>query len=523
MTPDLVVGIDQSTSATKAIAWDRSGRAAAEARFAVALSNPRPGWFEQDPAEWYGSTVAALRALAAKVDPRRIAALSIANQRETFGLFDEDGTALRPGTVWLDDRATDQERRFGESFGAERVHAISGKPLDIIPCLYRVIWFMEHEPAVFARAARIADVHGFLAFKLTGRWATSTASADPTGMLDMRRLDWSQDILDAAGIPRDKMLPLERPGELLGEVSDRAATETGLPAGVPLFAGGGDGQCAGTGVGVLSPGRAYVNLGTAVVAGTFGRDYAYDRGFRTETAVADGGYIYETCLRAGTFLVDWLAREIYGIAPGEQAAALARLEAEAAAGPVGAGGVVLLPYWQGSMTPHWDSGARGVLAGLSGSTRRGDLFRALLEGIALDLAHAMGRAVDATGVDIDHYVAIGGGASSDLWAQIIADACARPVRRSTATEASSLGAAMAAACGAGWFPTIDAAAAAMASRTVRTFEPRPAESALYAELRGIHSELWPAVSGWNRRLRSFEAKSAAVHAGANAQGRDNQG
>lgn len=505
MIRDLVVGLDSSTTATKAIAWDRAGALVAEGRAAIPLANPAPGFFEQEPGDWWASAAAALRQLAAQVAPARIAAVAIANQRETFGLFAADGRALGPALVWLDDRAIAQHLRFGAEFGAARVHAISGKPLDIIPCLYRVIWLREHEPARFARADLIADVHGYLCFRLTGRWATSTASADPMGMLDMRRLDWSDEILQAAGVPRGKMLPLERPGAWLGEVTAAAAAATGLPAGTPLFAGGGDGQCAGTGVAALRPGRAYINLGTAVVSGTYSEAYAYDPAFRTETAIAEGGYICETCLRSGTFLVDWLTREMFGVDPAGRAGALAALEAEAGASPIGAGGVVLVPYWQGCMTPHWDSAARGVIAGLSGSTRRGDVFRALLEGIALDLAHSAAQAVAATGVEIEHFVAIGGGAASDLWAQILADATARPIRRSATTEASSLGAAMAAAKGAGWFDTFADAAGAMASPIVRSFEPHPGRVRRYAELREIHAALWPTLSAWNRRLRAFDA------------------
>jgi xylulokinase len=503
MTADLVIGVDSSTSATKAIAWDGRGTPVAEGRAAILLENPRPDWFEQDPRDWWRSTAAALRAVTRQVDPARIAGLAVSNQRETFALFTAEGEALRPGLVWLDARAAAQAARFGESFGAERVHDITGKQLDVQPCLYRVIWLMQHEPAAFARAHVIADVHAFLGYCLTGRWATSIASADPMGMLDMRRLDWSDDILAAAGIPREKLPAVQRPGAFVGAIGQGAAGATGLRAGTPVFAAGGDGQCAGTGVGVLAPGRAYVNLGTAVVSGTYGETYAIGPAFRTETAVADAGYIYETSLRSGTFLIDWLAHEIFGANQAERRAALARLEAEAAERPIGAGGVVLVPYWQGCQTPHWDSAARGVIAGLSGSTRKADIFRALLEGIALDLAHSMERAAAATGAAIEQLVAIGGGAASGLWMQILADAMARPIHRSTTTEASSLGAAMAAAKGVGWYPSIAAAAAAMANPIARSFAPDPDCVAAYAELREIHAGLWPTLAGWNRRLRAF--------------------
>ncbi|MDQ0472477.1 xylulokinase [Labrys wisconsinensis] len=514
MPGDLVVGLDSSTSATKAIAWDRRGRLVAQGRAPIPLANPQPGYFEQDPADWWSSSAAALRELTGQVDPARIAAVGISNQRETFGVFSRDGTALRPGMVWLDDRARPQQRRFGETFGAERVHAISGKPLDVIPCLYRFIWLAESEPDLFARAERIADVHGYLAFRLTGAWVTSLASADPMGAVDMASGTWSSELLAAAGVDPGKMPALVAPGEPMGTVTTAAAAVTGLAAGTPVIAGGGDGQCAGTGAGLIAPGAAYVNLGTAVVSGSFGAAYAYHRAFRTMNAVADGGFIYETCLRSGTFLVDWLAREVFLVEPGRQRDFFAALEAEAAASPIGAGGVVLVPYWQGCMTPHWDSFARGVIAGLSGSTRRGDLYRALLEGIAMEQAATTNDAAAATGVPISSYIAIGGGASSDLWAQILADAAARPVRRSETVEASSLGAAMAAARGAGWFASIAEATAAMAGRPVRTFEPDPRRSARYAELLAIHADLWPTLSAWNARLAAFtEAGSADTEAG----------
>jgi xylulokinase len=509
MSRDLVIGIDSSTSATKAIAWDAEGRTIAEGRVAIAMSNPSPGYFEQDPTEWWSSTAGALRQLTAKVDPARIAGLGISNQRETFGFFDEDGKALRPGMVWLDERAKIQLTRFGESFGAERVHAISGKPIDLVPAIYRMMWMRDNEPRIFASAERIAEVHGYLTFKLTGNWTTSTASADPMGALDMNKHGWSDQILDAIGVGREKMLDLAAPGTQTGTLSATAAEMTGLPRGLPVVAGGGDGQCAGAGAGVSAdqPRRAYINLGTALVSGSYGSDYRHDRAFRTEIAIADHGYIFETCLRTGTFLVDWLIREVFGAGATAKLDLLIALEKEAAASPIGARGVIVVPYWQGCMTPYWDSCARGIIAGLSGSARRGDVYRAFLEGVALEQASSSDNVTKATGVPIDDFVAIGGGAASDLWVQILADATGRPVQRSETVEASSLGAAIAAAKGVGWCRTITDAAAAMAGKPVRTFEPDPKRAARYQELRAVYAELWPQVAKWNERLSSFAERA----------------
>jgi xylulokinase len=159
--------------------------------------------------------------------------------------------------------------------------------------------------------------------------------------------------------------------------------------------------------------------------------------------------------------------------------------------------------------PYWDASARGVIAGLSGSTRRGDLYRALLEGVVLEQALASKRLQGASGLTIDHYVAVGGGAASDLWMQILADAVGVPVHRSTSKEASSLGAAIAAATGCGWFRSFAEASAAMAGPIVGTFEPRPKEKAAYAELGEIYRELWPTLSSWNRKLARFVEQRAA--------------
>ncbi len=506
MDQNLVIGIDSSTTATKATAWDRDGRLVAEGRAAIPMHVPAVGWYEQDPADWWGTTVTALRTLFVELDPARVAAVAISNQRETFGIFAEDGAPLRPGIVWLDERAHAETDSFAADFGAEAFREISGKPVDVVVPVNRMIWLREREPDAFAAIHRYADVHCFLAYRLSGNWITSRASADPSGMLDLRRGEWSEAILSAACIPVGCMPDLASPGNLIGQVSVSAASECGLLAGTPVVAGGGDGQCAATGAGVVEPSVAYINLGTAVVAGIYSPEYGHDLAFRTETAVSDEGYIFETVLKSGTFLIDWFAREFGGAGTGEIAACLARLEAEASTSPIGAGGLAILPFWQGSMTPHWDARARGVIAGLSGSTRRSDVYRGLLEGIALDQAYALERAMQAMDGRISRIIAIGGGAASNLFVKIIADATGIPVAKARVAEASALGAAMCAAKGAGWYRSLRDASIAMSQRDLALTEPDPQSVARYAELRAIYDDLWPSLADWNARLWAFSQR-----------------
>jgi len=502
MRGDLVIGIDSSTTATKAIAFDSKGRIVAEGRAPVPLSNPHPGWFEQEVSDWTGALSKALKHLSKKIDMKRVAGLAISNQRESFAQFDAKGKALRPGTLWLDERAQQEVKDIVAELGAEAVHNISGKPADVTPCLYRCRWLSTHMPKVWAKTARTAEVHGVLTHFLTGQWATSTASADPMGLLDVGAYDWSDVLLKAARLRRDQMPRLHRPGEIMGEVTAEAAKLTGLKAGTPVIAGGGDGQCAGTGANTFLEGRAYVNLGTAAVSGSYGRHYAANRAFRTMMAVGEEGFSFETAIRTGTFLVNWMVERLFNVNPGKDPAIFKALETEAAASPIGAHGLVLVPYWSGVMTPYWDSAARGVIAGLSGNHSRGDVYRALLEGVALEQAMMTNQVADAT-TPITHFAAVGGGSRSDLWCQILADAANREVKRLETAEASALGAAMAAAKGAGWYATVPKASAAMSGKPSRTFRPRTKDSARYQELLGIYSELWPKLSGWNQKLVDF--------------------
>ena len=502
-TKEYVVGIDSSTTATKAIAWTRDGTFVAEGRCPIALLNPKPGYFEQNAADWWESTAQALSQLTGKIDASRIAAVAISNQRETFCVFDEDEEPLLPGTIWLDERATAQQQAFAAKFGAEKIRGLSGKPVDVIVPLYRMLWIAEMLPEIVPKIRRFADVNCYIIRHLTGQWATSLASADPMGMVDMESGDWSRELLEVADVDPAIMPDLYQPGAVIGQVTSKAADLTGLPAGTPVVAGGGDGQCAATGTGTVEPGITYMNLGTALVAGCYSKDYAHAQAFRTEFAVSDDGYIYETLLKSGTFLIDWMTEQMAQVKKEDQVAFLTALEEEARQSPIGAGGVMVLPYWQGSMTPNWDSDARGAIVGLSGSTQTGDIYRALLEGLALDTAQALDKAREATGRRFSKIVAIGGGSSSDLFLTILADALNVQVLQADVREASSLGAAMAAARGAGWYASLSEASLAMKGDIVKTVDPDPDRAARYRELRGLYTKLWPLLSDWNAELRRF--------------------
>ena len=503
MDAPLVIGLDSSTTGTKAVAWDPRGAAVAEGRAPVAMANPSLGRFEQDPEEWWSAACVALRRCLSDVSPERIEGLAISNQRETVAFLDAEGRSVRPAMVWLDERARGEVHAMAARMGAE-IHRVTGRPPDLTPCLYRLEWMRLNEPDLYRATACFADVQTVLVGHLAGGPPrTGWISADPLGLLDLQAKDWSPMLLDALELTPDRLPAIHPPGTELGRVTSEAAQATGLRAGTPIFAAGGDGQLAGLGTGCTRPDRAYVNLGTAVVSGVWSPLYRVDRAWRTEIAAQGEGYILENCLRSGTFLVDWFARRFAG-GGGCGAGVLDRLEREASALPIGSEGVMVQPYWSGVMDPHWDVDALGVILGLGGSHGPAHIYRAILEGITLDQVLRTRATERALGAPIDHYVAIGGGAASPLWRRMLADASGKPVRVGGTLEASALGAGMIAAFGAGWHGSIVAASEAMAGKTWAV-EPDPAAGDRYGELMAIYEGVYAATAETNRRLTAFAA------------------
>ena len=200
MTEPLVIGLDSSTQSTKAIAWNARGKALAEGRADIPMQNPQLNYFEQRPDDWWTSCTAALRNCTEHIDPARVQGLAISNQRETLAFVDANGAALHPAIVWLDERARDEVKTFSEAFGAENIHRITGRPVDVTPCLYRFLWMKKHRPDVYAATACFADVQAYLVQRLCGGgFRTGWISADPMGLYDLVRRRWSSELLDALG------------------------------------------------------------------------------------------------------------------------------------------------------------------------------------------------------------------------------------------------------------------------------------------------------------------------------------
>ncbi|MGN7253374.1 MULTISPECIES: xylulokinase [unclassified Arthrobacter] len=483
---EVVIAIDCSTTASKAVAVDAHGNTVATGRGNLTLSNPAPGEYEQSAEEWWKATEQAIKAVTALLGSTRIRALAITCQRETFVCLSGE-EPIRPAMVWMDSRAKNEVRDLGN----DRVHAISGRPADTTPSFYKLAWLRRHEPVTLDSADRIGDVSAYLNLRLTGQWASSRASADCTGMLDMVLGTWSRELCASVGVPIEKLPRIVDPGAAIGLVTDELAAELGLPAGLPVIAAAGDGQCAAVGAGVIAPGSVYLNMGTAEVCGTISEDYVWDRDYRTVVAASGNGYLLEAFLSSGTYLVNWF---LDGFGTGTPASEqIADLEAALTEIGPGAEGLLALPYWHGAQTPYWDSAARGAVIGWTGTHTKAHFYRAILEGVAFEVklqVEGLSRAVADKPTEL---LVTGGGSRSPIWAQIVADVLGRDLILCKAPETTALGAAMFAAVAVGIHADLPAAAAAM-SRRGGTVRPDPAAEAKYAQLWKVYQHLYETLA-----------------------------
>jgi xylulokinase len=484
------VALDASTTACKVLAFDRHGEAVATARSPLTKASPGPGWQEQDPEAWWQATCDALRQLTSKVPAGDVVAFGVTHQRETFACFDRDDRSLRPAILWLDTRAADQVRRLG----SPEVHRLSGKPPSTTPSLYKLAWLADNEPEVLRRTVMVADVHAYLVRRLTGRWVTSWASADPLGMLDMRTFTYAPALLDLIGLEEERLPALVAPGTIVGKLSVDAARATGLPTGLPVVAGAGDGQCAALGAAITEEGEACLNLGTAVTLGRHATTYHTSNAFRTLASPLAGAWTLESTITSGALSLDWFGREILR---DETAAARRRIEQAATAVEPGSEGLLFLPYLTRADTPCWDETARGAWIGLRERHGLAHMYRAILEGKAFELRMLL-RMVDAElGIATRRIRAMGGGVQSGLWVRLLADILGEPIEVASHAEATALGAAILAAAAVAVDGERDVAATAQRmSQGWRAIEPErdgPAPRR-YRQLGAMYERLYPALS-----------------------------
>jgi xylulokinase len=465
-----LVGIDVGTTGVKALAISPDGAVLARAEVGYPLSTPRPGWSEQDPADWERAAGEALARLG--VEP---AGIGLSGQMHGLVCLDADEQVLRPAILWNDQRTGEQCAEIEARVGRERLVELTGNralPGFTAP---KLLWLREHEPETYARIAHVLLPKDYVRLRLTGERATDVADASGTLLLDVAGRTWSAEMLDAleldaAWLPR----LLESP-----EVSGTTA------AGVPVAAGAGDQAAGALGVGVDRPGPLSVVLGTSGVVFAALPGYAHDRDGRVHAfchAVPGGWHAMGVMLSAAGSLA-WLQ--------GVLAAPYDALLADAEGAPAGSEGALFAPYLAGERTPHADPSARAALVGLTLRHDRGAIVRSVLEGVAYGLRDSL-ELLQSLGMSADRGRISGGGARSELWTRIVASVLDLPLERTAVEEGSAYGAALLGGVACGAFADVHEAVDACV-RVRETVEPDPGWSTAYRDGYARFRELYPAL------------------------------
>lgn len=500
MSGPLVIALDSSTTATKAVVVDTEGQVLAQGRAEIELLSPQMNFFEHDPTQWWSSTHAAISNALAELpagDRERIKAIGITHQRESFALVDSEGAAIRPAILWLDSRAGEEIKEYG----SEAIHELSGKPADTTPALYKIAWLKKHEPDALAAADKIVDVHAYLSHALTGNWVSAAGSIDTLNLFDIGARDFSDELLQIAGLRRDQMVDVAEAGEVVGTILPELAEEWQIGTDVVVVAGVGDGQAAGLGTAAIDPDTAYVNLGTSVVAGTHSTDYQFDKAYRTLIGGIPGTYVFEIVQNSGSVLYNWFRKNLGD--PALEGGLDQQLEEQAQALQPGAEGLLTLPYWNAAQSPHWDPFATGAMIGFGTGHTRAHVYRSIIEGTAMQLAENLSRVQAATGRTLTELRATGGSARSPFIRQIFADATGLPIVVSTIDELSAHGAAVIAMAAIGAYPDVETAARAMVALGERT-DPDPAVHARYARWTSVHKKIYPLLAELMSEMNDVE-------------------
>jgi len=469
----VAVGLDVGTSGVKALAVSGAGEVLARAEAGYGLSTPRPGWAEQDPADWWRATREALAAL----DAGDVAGIGLSGQMHGLVALDAAGEVIRPAILWNDQRTAEQCREIEQRVGFDRLVELTGNRALTGFTAPKLLWLREHEPESYGRIARIMLPKDYVRLQLCGEHAIDVADASGTLLFDVARRRWSDEVLEALEIPR-KWLP---------RVLESADVSGDTPDGVAVAAGAGDQAAGGLGVGAVEPGPASVVLGTSGVVFSALEAYRADPQARVHVfchAVPDRWHAMGVMLSAAGSL-QWFRDTL---APGVGFGVL--LE-DAARWEPGAEGLTFLPYLAGERTPHADPDARGAFAGLSLRHDRGALTRAVLEGVAFGLRDCL-DVVRSVGAAPEVGRASGGGARSELWLKIVASALELPVERVAVEEGAAYGAAMLGGIAGGiWRDAAEAAQACV--RPHGRVDPEPGWVEAYREQRERYRALYPAL------------------------------
>ena len=490
MSKSYFLGIDVSTTGSKALLVDESGSVIATASSTHTLQTPKPLWSEQNPQEWWEAVSISIRAVLkqARLSGENVAAVGLTGQMHGLVLLDEAGQVLRPAILWNDQRTQSQCDEIHRRIGRDRFIQITGNVALTGFTAPKILWVQENEPEVYARARHVLLPKDYIRYKLTGEFAMDKADGAGTVLFDLKQRSWSSEVLNALGIPDTWMPPTFEGPDFTGSICHDAAAKTGLKVGTPVAAGGGDQAAQAVGVGAVEPGVVALTVGTSgVVFATTPSALVEPQGrLHAFCHAVPGMWHFMGVMLSAAGSLQWYRDTL---APG---VSFDSLLGEAEQFPAGSEGLQFLPYLSGERTPYPDPLARGAWVGLTLRHGRGHMTRALLEGVSFGLKDIFSLIQTAGLGEIKQVRASGGGTKGALWRQILASVLEAELVTVNTAEGAAFGSALLAGVGAHAWADVPSACAAAVKITGVT-RPDPAQINEYRKAYPLYRELYPAL------------------------------
>lgn len=492
------LGVDTSTTASKALAVDAQGNVVVIKGNPHELSTPRPLWSEQDPENWWQAASKSIREVVNEIGAENIAAIGLTGQMHGLTSLDKNGKLVRPAILWNDQRSAAQCATVTEKVGAKRLYQIIGSSLLAGFTAPKIMWVRENEPKIYKQIAHVLLPKDYIRYRLSGAFVCDVADGSGFGCMDVGKRTWSDEILAAFDIPRAWLPELCESQEVCAYVNEEAAAVTGLKVGTPIVGGAGDQPASGVGNGIVSMNQASLTVGTSGVAYAANESYAPEPDGRLHTFC---GPIPGTWFHMGVMLsaaggLRWLHDEL---APGIN---YDDLNNHAESIPRGSLGLLFAPYLTGERNPYPDPFARGAFVGFTLRHGLPHMIRAVMEGVSFGMRDEL-ELLRSLGVNPSEAVIAGGLVNSPVWLQLTTDIMGIPLYTVNTGESSAFGAAILAAVGAGAYADVPTACANMIRR-VETIQPDAQASADYQRLYPAFRALYPALKDTFAILGQFE-------------------
>lgn len=514
-----LMGIDIGTSSVKTILIDGKGHLIADATEGYELSQPFPGWAEQDPELWWEATLHTIERVLeiSSIDPKQLAGVGLSGQMHGSVFLGKNMEVLRPAILWCDQRTTEECEWITNNVDKTVLTEWVGNKALTGFTAPKIMWVKKHEPKLYEKIECILLPKDYIRFKLTGQLASEVSDASGTLLFNVRKREWSKEMLELLEIPERWMPPVFESHIPSGNLSSEIIQQFGLADAVPVAGGGGDQAAGAVGTGVVYPGVLSVSLGTSGVVFAFNEDPLVDEQNRLHSFchAVDGKWHTMGVMLSAAECLRWWTKTV-GQEEQVHAENLDKspyeLMCEAASqSPAGANGLLFLPYLMGERTPHADANARGSFIGLTTRHTKSMMTRSILEGVAYGLRDSVEIMRDL-GIRIKQIRVTGGGAKSQLWRQILADVIGVEVVTLENSEGPALGAALLAGVGAGLYPNVESACNDLI-QVKEVIQPNQENVKIYDEYYRLYRGLYSTLQFTFNDLSQLERKNNQIEVG----------